>query len=154
MSLKRHLILWTIMVLCLSSHPVSAAQDSEPIDADRDQARERAREYLTRDDLLLQLQQVRRNLRDIAQENLSLIQQLETKANQHADRMKVLLHSDDGKRLLRDPVSFMIYVQFDTDPAVTLAEVRRKRDEASSLIERAELGPEGRLEVGDRKSVV
>ena len=148
MSLKRHLILWTIMVLCLSSHPVSAAQDSEPIDADRDQARERAREYLTRDDLLLQLQQVRRNLRDIAQENLSLIQQLETQANQHPDRLRVLLHRDDGKRLLRDPVSFMIYVQFDTDPAVTLAEVRRKRDEASSLIERAELGPEGRLEVG------
>jgi len=148
MLLKSHVTLWTTTVICLSSFSLWAAQDSGAIDADRDQARGRAREYLTRDDLLLQLQQVRRNLRDIAQENLSLIQQLETKVSQHADRMKTLLHSDDGKRLVRDPVSFIMYVQFDRDPAVVLAEVHRKRDEASSLIERAELGPQGRLEVG------
>jgi len=133
-------IILVLLIVCLVPHHVNAKRDMRTIGETILKARKREQERLSNDHLLLKIKQVRDSIFDRANKNLSLAKELEEKATEHFNRMEVVLHSDDGKRIARDPVSFITYVRLERDPAVTLSEIRIKRDEASSLVERAHLG--------------
>ena len=142
-----NIILVLSLIVCLEPHNVNAVANSVSIRETIIRARKREQERLSNDDLLLKIKQVRDRISYRANENISLAKDLEEMANEHFDRMEALLHSDDGKRIARDPVSFITYVGLKIDPAVNLVEVRLQRDEASSLVERAQLGEDDQ-EVG------
>lgn len=97
---------------------------------------------LNNEDALAGIKQVRKDAITRAKETEKLLQALDKKAKVHAGRMEILLHSDQGKCIVRDPVAFMTYVQLERNPAVTPMELRLKVDLASSLAERAQLGRE------------
>ena len=96
---KINIILVLSLIVCLVPHHVNAASDRRSIGETILKAREREQERLSNDNLLLKIKQVRDNIFDRANENISLVKELEEKCSEHFDRMEVVLHSDDGKRI-------------------------------------------------------
>lgn len=95
---------------------------------------------LAGEEALLKIKEVRDELSFLVKQADETLGVLEQKAVSHFDRMKILKTSDDGKRIVRNPVSFITYVQLETDPAVTLADIKLKLDRVSSLKERLQIG--------------
>lgn len=95
-----------------------------------------------------QARQTTRSLHARALKTQELFVVLKQQAESFFSRMDTLLHSDEGKRLARDPVGTRVYQGLKDYPAVTLNEIKERTEAASALANRLaslQSGPEVNL---------
>lgn len=101
------------------------------------------RAFLTDQEKTMDAKQLRQSLLRKARDTHQQLQTLAELTTSFSHRMDTLLDSDTGKRIVRDGVCFMTYVNLRDYPAATMNEITPKTDAASALLSCLQLTEQG-----------
>ena len=127
----------TILIGCTL---LVAATDREPVTPDelRQRAREVERREVQQQSQDLHAQHTRETLLLKAGQTQKAFTQLTEQAESFFQKAEGLLDSDEGKRVVKDPVAFRTFYRLHTEPPVTLTEIQTMAKANTALAERLE----------------
>lgn len=140
---KAAFIVFTGMVLTLNAVAAASRQEAISPEQYRQQLQDAERSRLTQAERLDLSRYLTRQLYIDANDAQDRLDALARKARAFFDQMELLLDSDQGKRIVRDPATFMTYYELHTRPALSLLDLDAKLNLASALANRLQLALDG-----------
>jgi len=134
--------LCTILIGCTL---LVAATDREPVTPEelRQRARELERREVQQQSQDLHAQHTREALLLKAGQTQKAFTPLTEQAESFFQKAEALLDSDEGKRVVKDPVAFRTFYRLHTEPPVTLTEIETMAKANTALAERLEQAGSG-----------